>query len=74
MIRTTTLQNDQIVVQPSLPSAEAPAPAFVWRAREGALPHVHGNAGGLFTVPFKLALMLMMRVMDVPMRMDNTIG
>jgi hypothetical protein len=40
----------------------------------GSAPDVHGNAGVLFTVPFKLVLMLMMRVMDVPMRMDNAIG
>ena len=44
------------------------------RMRVGQRQMCMGMQMGLFTVPFKLVLMLMMRIMDVPMRMDNAIG
>lgn len=43
------------------------------RMRVGQRQMYMGMQMGLFTVPFKLVLMLMMRIMDVPMRMDNVI-
>jgi hypothetical protein len=43
------------------------------RMRVGQHQMYMGMQMGLFTVPFKLVLMLMMRIMDVPMRMDNVI-
>lgn len=43
------------------------------RMRVGQRQMCMGMQVGLFTVPFKLVLMLMMWIMGMPMRMDNVI-